>query len=80
MKNINAIIYEIKRLYKECHQIHITIQNFRPKRILSDIFVTITGVYQNIFCVEEINAEYPKRYSFQYADVLIGKIKITELS
>jgi len=78
MNNINSIISKINKLYHESPQIHINIKSSRPKQILNNVFVVITGVYPNIFCVEEINAKYPKKYSFQYADILIGKVEIIE--
>ena len=79
MNNIDSIKNKIKMLYETNPKIHINIQSTRPKLILNNVYVIIKGVYPNIFCVEELGVEHPKTFSFQYVDILIGKIEISEL-
>lgn len=68
-------------LYKHHPNIHV---NIRSKQLRDQEFrnvpVTITGVYPNIFEIKEKNEKKPKRYTFQYVDVVTREIEVIELS
>ncbi len=70
---------EIKRLYEKGTTVHISIKIKRPKLVAEDAPVRIVGVYSNIFQIEESGGDYPIRRTLQYADVLVGNVKIKEL-
>lgn len=80
MNNTEIIKRKIERLFQSDKKIHIRVKNTRPKNTTTDLEVVIKGVYPNIFCVIEADSAFPKFYSFQYTDVLIGRIEILELS
>ncbi|MBQ4509646.1 MAG: hypothetical protein II984_02885 [Clostridia bacterium] len=77
MNNIYFIKAAIEALYKKAPNINIVINTTRTKST-SNIPAKICGVYPNIFCVEELNTAPPKKHSFQYADILIGRVVIKE--
>ena len=79
MDNLKYIKSEIERLYKTNPNIHITVKLARPKVIVKGTSAVITGVYRNIFQIEENDSGHPTRHTFQYGDVLIGHISIAEL-
>lgn len=78
MDNIEYIKNGINRLFCDGGNINIIINTSRTKPISEYKSVKITGTYPNIFCIEEIGVELPKKYSFQYVDVLIGRVRIKE--
>ena len=80
MNNIDIIKEKVNKLFLSKSNIHINIKNNRPKVAINNLEVTIKGIYPNIFCVTETNGDTPKSYSFQYVDVLIGRVEILELT
>ena len=79
-------IYELERLrqriserYRSDPNIRINVSLRQPKLQLSDVPVRITGVYRNLFQVEEVSSGQPKRHVLQYADVLTHDIEILDL-
>ena len=79
MNTIEQIKSEIKRLYERNPNIHISFKMTHPKVIVEEKSARITGVYRNIFQIEENDSGRLNRYSFQYGDVLIGQVIIQEL-
>ena len=79
MDNLEYIKSGIEKLYKTNPNIHITVKLARPKVIVEGTPAVITGVYRNIFQIEETDNGYPTRHTFQYGDVLIGCVSIAEL-
>jgi len=78
MNSIEYIKLGIASLFKKNDDIHIIINISHRKPMIEFIPVKIKGVYPNVFCVEETEGDNPKKYSFQYADVLIGRVEIKE--
>jgi len=70
---------EIARLYETKTDIRISISKTHPKVIVEKSPAVIVGVYKSIFQVEEKDASFHRRYTFQYGDVLIGQVMIEEL-
>ncbi len=79
MTSIESIKAAIKKLYETGAMVHITVSINRPKISKQGIPAKIVGVYPHIFQIEECSGE-KRRYSLQYTDMLIGQIKIAELS
>ena len=78
--NIERIKTGIEMLYKTNPHIHISVNKTHPKIIVESSPAKIVGTYRNIFQVEECaNEKIPTRHTFQYGDILIGQVKITEL-
>ena len=80
MNTVDNIKSKIKRLYETNPNIHISVRITHPKIIIENTPAIIKGVYKNIFQIEESGSGYQKCYTFQYSDVLIGLIVITELN
>ena len=80
MNDIDDIRIAIKKLYARDPNIHITIKLLQPKIVFENIPTKIIGVYRNIFQVEEHTAARSARHSFQYGDILIGRVTIQELN
>ena len=76
MMTIEEIRIAIQRLFARDPVIHVDVSVNRPKIRIQDQEARITGVYRNIF---QIEAE-GKPYTLQYADVLMGSVKISELA
>ena len=80
MDSMEYIKSGIERLYKTNPNIHISVSRTHPKIIVAAEPAKIVGVYRNIFQVEECGSgRSPARHTFQYADILIGQVKIEEL-
>lgn len=79
MTSLEDIKKRIMRLYKTDPNIHINVELQRPRISLKDRPVVIKGVYPHIFQIEEQGIAFPKRYTLQYADVLLNHIEIMEL-
>ena len=69
----------IAKLYKKDPHVHISVRSTRPKVFVEKTPVVITGVYRNIFQIEEYDSGRPTRHTFGYGDVLIGQVVIEEL-
>ncbi len=80
MDEVEQIRKEIKALYHQNPNIHVDIATTHPKLILKQAPARIMGVYANVFRVQEMGTAYPICHSLQYADVLIGRVKIHELN
>lgn len=79
MDHLDYIKSSIKELYQTNPSIHISVKLARPKVIVEGTPARITGVYRNIFQIEENESGRPARHTFQYGDVLIGHVVIKEL-
>lgn len=79
MADIEMIKKHIKRLYEKDPNIHIDVSLSHPKLYLENAPAVIKGVYSNLFRIEEERSGYAQSHSLQYADVLIGRIRIREL-
>ncbi len=82
--NMNDLTFnlreKIKKLVSQNANIHINVSLSKPKLNLKNEPVKITGVYAHIFQIEEYSTGVPVRYTLQYADVIIKRIEIIELS
>ena len=79
MDQLGYIKNEIEKLYHTNPNIHISVKLTRPKIIVEGTPAVITGVYKNIFQIEECDSGRPIRHTFQYGDVLIGHVEIREI-
>ena len=79
MDRLDCIKKGIEKLYKSNPQIHISVKLTRPKVFIEDSPAIISGVYKNIFQIEENDSGRPALHTFRYSDVLIGNVVIREL-
>ena len=79
MSEIQQIRQRISERYRHDPKIRINVSIAKPKLHLNDVPVEITGVYANIFQIEEVTDGQPRRYTLQYTDVLTHNIEILDL-
>lgn len=79
MNTIDAIKGKIQKLYESDPHIHVNVSKNRPKVVIRNQPAVITGVYRNVFQIEECSSGTPKRYTLQYTDVYIGQVEILEI-
>lgn len=80
MDYIQKIKNDIERFYNTNTSIHICVSTSRPRMFLKASPVKIVGVYKNIFRIEECEDKKTlTQHTFQYAEVLIGQVKIEEI-
>ena len=81
MYNIDHIKNEIRQLYENGQIVHVSVSQTHPRVVVEEAPAKITGVYKNIFQVEECTeSSRPAHHTFQYGEVLIGHVVIRELS
>ena len=79
MNEIQQIRQRILERYRHDPKIRINVSIAKPRLHLNDVPVEITGVYANIFQIEEVTDGQARRYTLQYADVLTHNIEILDL-
>lgn len=80
MNSLDIIRTNIQKLYEIDPHIHINVSLSKPKVLLENQPVVITGVYPHIFQIEERSSGSRKTYTLQYTEVLLKHIEIVELS
>lgn len=79
MNTIDYIKKEIKTLYEGQQKIHVNISISHPKLDLKNDPAKITGVYSNIFRIEEYSNGAPASHTLKYTDLLTKQIEIEEI-
>ena len=79
MNEIQQIRQHILERYRLDPKIRINVSLAKPKLRLNNVPVEITGVYANIFQIEEATDGQPRRHTLQYTDVLTHNIEILDL-
>ena len=79
VSNLQQIRQRIWERYQSNPKIRINVSIAKPKLHLNDVPVEITGVYANIFQIEEVTDGQARRHTLQYADVLTHNIEILDL-
>ena len=79
MNTVEQIKMKVRRHYERNPHVRININIPSQKLEIIDAPAVITGVYTNIFSIEETAHGTPIRRSFQYSDILIGHVKIEGL-
>ena len=79
MNEIQQIRQRILERYRHDPKIRINVSIAKPKRHLNNVPVEITGVYSNIFQIEEVTDGQARRHTLQYADVLTHNIEILDI-
>ena len=79
MNEIQQIRQRILERYRHDPKIRINVSIAKPKLHLNDVPVEITGVYANIFQIEEVTDGQARRHTLQYTDVLTHNIEILDL-
>jgi len=78
MNSLAAIKQGVTHLYKTHPHIHINVSRNHPKVHLTNHPVTITGVYPNIFQVEDRTGDTPSTHIVQYVELMMGHVEILE--
>lgn len=79
MNTIDYIKKEIRTLYENNSQFHVNITISHPKIDLKKDPAKITGVYSNIFRIEEYSNGAPASHTLKYTDLLTKQIEIEEI-
>lgn len=79
MTTIDYIKREIKDFYENNKEVHFNISITHPKIELKNDPAKITGVYSNLFRVEEYSTGKPVTHTLKYTDILTKQIEIEEI-
>ncbi len=80
MNTIDYIKFEIKKLYEAQTVIHVSITISHPKTEIKNDPAIITGVYSNLFRIEETSTGIPVTHTLKYSDILTKQIAISEIT
>lgn len=80
MTILDDIKAKVKKLYETNPDIHINIVVSYPKMCLVNEPAKITGIYKNLFKLEEYSKGSPHVHTFQYTDIYTKRIEIVELA
>ena len=79
MTTIDYIKREIRNFYEKNIEIHFNISISHPKIELKNDPAKITGVYSNLFRIEEYSTGKPVTHTLKYTDILTKQIEIEEI-
>ena len=79
MNSLTAIKQGVNHLYKTHPNVHVNVSLSQPKVHLKNHPVTITGVYPNIFQLEDRTGDRPSTHIVQYVELMMGNVEIKEL-
>lgn len=79
METTETLRKKIQFLYEKNVPLHMDVSMTHPKIQIENAEVVIKDVYPYIFRVETTDTASPQCYTLQYADVMTGHIRITEL-
>jgi uncharacterized protein Veg len=74
---IDSVRDKINELYAKKNDIHVNLVVNRKK--IKGVAATITGVYNNFFCVKSLVNKYLEDFTINYIDIITKKIIIDEL-
>ena len=74
---IDSVRDKINELYAKKNDIHVNLVANRKK--IKGVAATITGVYNNFFCVKSLVNKYLEDFTINYIDIITKKIIIDEL-
>jgi len=76
---LDEIKAQVKARYEKNPNVRVNISITRPRLRLRDDPAVITGVYPNLFRLEEYSSGAPKSHTLQYTDILTKRIEIIGL-
>ncbi len=79
MNTLDYVKKEIKLFYDNGQEIHVNISISHPRVELTNNPAKITGVYSNLFRIEEYSKGTPITHTVKYSELLTKQIEITEL-
>lgn len=79
MNSLTAVKQSVSHLFKTHPHIHINVSRNHPKVQLKNHPVTITGIYPNLFQVEDRSGNRPTTRIIQYVELVMGHVEIIEL-
>lgn len=80
IQTLEALRERIKQMHQNKQVIHVSISNSHPKVALVDLPVHIQYASSQVFWIEREDHKQLFCNSFQYADLLTGRIVIRELN
>ena len=78
MNSLTSIKQCANNLFTTHPHVHVNVSLPQPKIHLKDHPVTITGVYPNIFQLEDRTGDRPSTHIVQYVELMMGHIEIKE--
>lgn len=79
-QQLDALRSQIRQFKESGQVIHVTLTNTHPKVSLIDLPVIIQYASSQIFWIERVDKKSLFCNSFQYADLVTGRIEIHELN
>lgn len=79
MSELTLIKQQVRSLYETDPHIHINVYIPRLKPNIKNAEVVITGIYPNLFRIEQGSGSERRRYTVQYTEVLTKQVEIIEL-
>lgn len=79
MTAFDFIKNKVKNLYETNPNIHVNLSMSHPRIYVKNDHVKITGVYKNVFRIEEYSTGTPKSHTFQYTDILTKQVEVAEI-
>lgn len=80
IQTLDALRERVKQMQQSKQVIHVSISNSHPKVTLVDLPVHIQYASSQVFWIEREDHKQLFCNSFQYADLLTGRIVIRELN
>ncbi len=79
MNTLDYVKREIKAFYDNEQEIHVNISISHPRIELTNNPAKITGVYSNIFRLEEYSKGTKATHTVKYSELLTKQVEIVEL-
>ena len=79
IQTLDALREQIRRMQQTKETIHVSLSNSHPKVSLINVPAVIQYASSQIFWIERVDKKPLFCNSFQYADLVTGRIQIREL-
>ena len=76
---LDEIKSKVKERFENNPKVRVNVSITRPRLRLRGDEALITGVYPNVFRLEEYSSGAPKSHTLQYTDILTKRIEIIGL-
>lgn len=80
IQSLDALRERIQKMQKSKETIHVSLNNSHPKVSLIDVPAVVKYASAQIFWIERTDHKQLFCNSFQYADLMTGRIQIRELT
>ncbi|MBQ9679248.1 MAG: hypothetical protein IJV48_01000 [Ruminococcus sp.] len=76
---LDIIKSKINRLYQTDPNIHVSVSSTNPRIDIHNQPAEIVGIYKNLFRIKVDDGTAKHFHTLQYTDLLINKVKISEV-